>query len=169
MYGEGFSSAATCLRSVPFLRMLAVGQQQPRTLVYAKKKARLILKPHASTFYLPSIPGPPCPPDTCPQATGHTGRLGVSGPFNRAVTRRMRSQGGAQRPVALHSRRYLFFFLRSRENSLVFFLWGWWGLGASFGEARGTRPSSATFSFLPAQGPLTNGHYLSLVCPSACF
>lgn len=65
-------------------------------------------------------------------------------------------------------RRYLFFFLRSRENSLVFFLWEWWGVGASFGGgAMGTRPSSAAFSSISAQGPLRNDlpSTCSLTCP----
>lgn len=45
---------------------------------------------------------------------------------------------------------YLFFFLRSRENSLVFFLWGWTGCGGlHLGEMWGVglacpHPPSAT-------------------------
>lgn len=77
----------------------------------------------------------------------------------------MRSQGGPRGPRhCTQRRRYLFFFLRSRENSLVFFLWEWWGVGASFGGgAMGTRPSSAAFSSISAQGPLRND--LPSTCP----
>ena len=78
----------------------------------------------------PFPPTPLCP--LPPNNAHHTqeGELGVSGALGRA--RRMhRGRGAGLRGPPQHSThcRYLFFFLRSRENSLVFFLWGRAGRG----------------------------------------
>lgn len=91
------------------------------------------------------LPTLPATPDAhrhlsafCHPNTHHTreGGLGVSGALGWARHMHGGSGGCPQRPPQ-HGTPYwyLFFFLRSRENSLVFFLWGWMGRGGlHFGE-----------------------------------